>query len=402
MTIAADLGEVAAASGQLRRLTQISRALTYATSLDQVTRLTVERGAELLDATAAVLMLTDADDLLYVRATHGVDEDRIQRFSAPLTADLMERLRGLLEVADESFIAVPLVAGGAVTGLVAVATRAPCTEGDEALLSSLADQAAVALEHARLGGEVRLEMEERLRHSEGATDAKDRALSTLAHDIRAPLGAIEGYCELMEDEVYGSVSDRQREVLGRVRMSGRHLLSLLDNVMEMARVTAGVLRTDAEPVQLAEVAREAVHMLTPAADARLQLLQLGRTSPVVVTADHARVRQILVNLIGNAIKFTPQDGSISVTVGEGAVEGTGTVWGWVRVSDNGPGIPASERAAVFDPYYRSVGTAQLPGVGLGLAISRALVRQMGGDLVVESEEGAGSSFIVRLPLPAVR
>jgi signal transduction histidine kinase len=380
---------------QLRRLTEISRALTYTTSLDQVTRLTVERGTELLDASAAVLMLSDADGLLHVRAAHGVAEEKINRFRAPLGDDVMDRLQGLLEVSDAQLVAVPLVVGGVVTGLVAAATRAPSTDADESLLSALADQAAVALEHARLGGEVRLEMEDRLRASEGADNAKDRALATLAHDIRAPLGAIEGYCELMEDEVYGSLNDRQREVLGRVRMSGRHLLSLLDNVMDMARLNAGVLRMTAEPVRLQEVAREAVQMLTPAADAKLQLLRMGRPSKTVAIGDHDRLRQVLVNLIGNAVKFTPQDGTVSVTVCERSIDGAR--WGEIRVADSGPGIPIGEQSAVFDPYYRSAEVSNLPGVGLGLAISRALVQQMGGEILLESEVGRGSSFIIRVP-----
>jgi signal transduction histidine kinase len=383
---------------QLRRLTEISRALTYTTSLEQVTRLTVERGAELLGAGSAVLMLADAGGLLHVRAAHGIDEERVARFRAPLTDELMGRLQGLLAVPDDCFIAVPLVVGGAVTGLLAVAKRQPCGAADESLLSALADQAAVAIENARLGGEVRVEME-RLRASEGATTAKDRALATLAHDIRTPIGAIDGYSAILEGEIHGPVNDRQREVLGRIRMSGRHLLSLLDNVMDMARLTAGVVRVDAEPVRLAEVAREAVHMLVPAADAKLQVLQLGgRGDDVVVTADHARVRQVLVNLIGNAVKFTPQDGSISVTTS--AAVGAGASWGEIRVADSGPGIAEAERAAVFEPYYRSEGTAGVPGVGLGLAISHALVREMGGELELESRPGAGSTFVVRLPLLA--
>ena len=115
-----------------------------------------------------------------------------------------------------------------------------------------------------------------------------------------------------------------------------------------------------------------------------------------VTADHARVRQVLVNLIGNAVKFTPQDGSIAVTT---AVLARGDArWGEVRVADSGPGIAPAEQAAIFQPYYRSEGTAAAPGVGLGLAISRALVEQMGGELDLESQPGAGSTFIIRLPL----
>jgi phosphoserine phosphatase RsbU/P len=379
---------------QLRRLTEISRALTYTTSLDQVTRLTVERGADLLDASAAVLMMADRDGLLQVLATHGISAERVLRFQSPLDDEVIGRLQGLLDVPEDCFLAVPLIAGGAVTGLLAVATRRTSTGADESLLSALADQAAVALENARLGGEVRQQMEER-RASEGATSAKDRALSTLAHDIRTPIGAIEAYSALMQDELYGPINDRQREALGRVRMSGRHLLSLLENVMEMARLNAGVLRVESEPVDLMDVAREAVHMLLPQADARLQSLQLGRPSTVVVLADHARVRQVLVNLIGNAVKFTPEGGSITVDAGPRTVDGM--PWGEIRVSDTGPGIADAEIAAIFEPYYRSEGTAQLPGVGLGLAISRALVEQMGGRLEVDSEVGVGSTFTVRFP-----
>lgn len=380
---------------QLRRLTEISRALTYTTSLDQVTRLTVERGSDLLDASAAVLMLADTDGLLQVLATHGVSDERVARFQAPLDDEVVGRLQGLLGVTEDCLSAVPLIVGGAVTGLLAVATRRPSTDADESLLSALADQAAVALENARLGGEVQHQMEER-RVSEGATTAKDRALSTLAHDIRTPLGAIEAYSALIQDEIYGPINDRQREALGRVRMSGRHLLSLLDNVMEMARLNAGVLHVEADPVDLVDVAREAVHMLIPQADAKLQTLQLGRPANVVVIADHARVRQVLVNLIGNAVKFTPEGGSVTVDVALSTNDETPS--GEICITDSGPGIGEAESAAIFEPYYRSESTAQLPGVGLGLAISHALVQQMGGQLHVESEVGVGSSFIIRLPL----
>jgi phosphoserine phosphatase RsbU/P len=394
MTRSATFTTVEPDFAQLRRLTEISRALTYTTSLDQVTRLTVERGADLLDATAAVLMLADAEGLLQVLATHGVSKERIIRFQAPLTDEVIARLQGLLDVPQDHFIAVPLIVGGAVTGLLAVATRQPSTYAEESLLSALADQAAVALENARLGGEVRLQLEER-RVSQDATTAKDRALSTLAHDIRTPLASIEAYAALIQDELYGPVNDRQREALGRVRMSGRHLLSLLENVMEMARLTAGVLHVESEPVNLIDVAREAVHMLIPQSDAKLQALQLGRAVTVNVTADYGRLRQVLVNLVGNAVKFTPEGGSVTVHVSRRTI--AGSAWGMVRVTDTGPGIAESEMVSIFEPYYRSEGTARLPGVGLGLAISHALVEQMGGRLEVESQVGVGSSFILRFP-----
>jgi signal transduction histidine kinase len=107
------------------------------------------------------------------------------------------------------------------------------------------------------------------------------------------------------------------------------------------------------------------------------------------------VRQVLVNLLGNAVKFTPEEGSITVATSELSV--SGVPWGAVRVTDTGPGIAAAEQAAVFEPYYRSEGTALIPGVGLGLAISHALVKQMGGELDLESDVGVGSSFTIRLP-----
>jgi sigma-B regulation protein RsbU (phosphoserine phosphatase) len=380
---------------QLRGLTEISRALTYTTSLDQVTRLTVERSAALLGAASAVLMLPDAEGLLHVRASHGIDDELIARFRAPLDDELMLRLQGMLGVTAENFIAVPLVVGGVVTGLVAAGTQRAFTPADEWLLSAVADQAAVALENARLGGEVRIEMEERLRASEGATSAKDRALSTLAHDIRTPLGAIEGYCGILEAEICGPINDRQRETLGRVRMSGRHLLSLLDNVMDMARLNAGVVRVNMERVRMVDVVREAVQILIPAAEARLQRLTVSQLNDPIVMGDHERLRQVLVNLIGNAVKFTPESGAITVSVA--VMQGDDRKYGEIRVSDTGPGIAEADQKFIFEPYFRSEGTARAPGVGLGLAISQALVTQMGGELLLESAPGAGATFTVRLP-----
>jgi len=343
-----------------------------------------------------VLMLADEAGELHVRATHGIAGPRVDRFTAPLDDELMSRLQGLLEAPDDLFLAVPLVATGAVTGLLAVARRTTASDADEWLLSALADQAAVALENARVGGEVRGDMQARLHASEGATHAKDRALATLAHDIRSPLGAIEAYCELLEDGLYGEINAGQRGAIGRVRMSGRHLLSLLDNVMDMARLNAGVMRVTAEPVRITDVAREAVEMLIPAADARVQTLQLGERADAVVTGDHAQLRQVLVNVIGNAIKFTPENGRIVVSTA--IEESAGARFGVIRVSDTGPGIAEAERAAIFEPFYRSEDTSRAPGVGLGLAISHALVVQMGGTLEAEGVVGTGSVFVLRLPL----
>lgn len=385
---------------QLRKLTEIGRALTYTTSLEQVAQLAVERGAGLLGAAAAALMLSGPDDVLHVRAAHGIPDGRLTRGRASAASEMIESLPELLGVSSDRLLAVPLVVGGAVTGLVAVALVAAPTAVDEWLLSALADQTAVALEHARLGGEVRLDMESRLRASEGATGVKDRALATLAHDVRSPLGAIDGYCWNLMDGLYGPVTPEQQKAVERIRMSGQHLLSLLDNVMDMARLNAGIVAVHTEPVRVADVAREAVDMLAPAAAAKLQSLTLGGSSDLVISGDAGRLRQVLVNLVGNAVKFTPESGAITVVVSECSTAGSS--FADVRVTDSGPGIPEAEQAMIFDPYYRSEAAAQLPGVGLGLAISHALVAQMGGTLMVESEMGKGASFTMRFPLVTTR
>jgi signal transduction histidine kinase len=381
---------------KLRRLSELGRAFTYAVSLQDVAQLTVDGATELLDAASSVLMLQDTAGLLQVRASCGIAEDRVRRFAAPLDDEVILRLEGLLASDGDRLLAVPLVVGGVVTGLLAAAKPVDnATESDEWLLSALADQAAAGLENARLGGEVRVEMESRLKASEGATTAKDRALATLAHDIRTPLGAIEGYCTVIEDGLYGPVTEGQLQALARVRMSGRHLLSLLDNVMDMARITAGAGSMMKQRVSLRQIARESVDMLTPAAIAKPLALQFRGDVDVTVMADGARLRQVFVNLVGNAVKFTPKSGTVTVTIVE-IHDGTSRM-GELRVTDTGPGIAEDEMASIFEPYFRSEAAAALPGIGLGLAISRGLIDQMGGSLAVESSAGAGSSFFVRLP-----
>lgn len=389
---------------QLRRLTEISRALTYTVDIDDVLRLAAERAAELLSADRALLMLSDDDGLLRVRASHNVEAADMDRFREPLDETLIRRLQGMLNASSpECFLGVPLVVHGRVTGLLAVARaeRVPCTEEDEWLLSAVADQVAVAVENARLQVEVRSEREGRARAMEGAGEAEqasERALATLSHDLRSPLNAIDSYSELMEMEIFGPISDRQREALGRIRMSGRHLLAVLENVLEMTRISAGVVHVDVVPVEAMTVVREAVLMVEPGAALKEQTMTVEDADDITLAADPNRLRQVLVNLLGNAVKYTPNGGTIRVTA---------TVDDWhgrshaaIMVHDSGPGIPPEKQDAIFQPYYRLPETeADSPdGVGLGLAISRELIRQMNGEIEVDSKPGDGCTFIVRLPI----
>jgi len=377
-------------------LSDMSRALSATTSLDQVARITVERCVGLVDATAGLVLLADSAGTLRVRASVGIDLARIANLERLSGDAISERFTALFDVPPEALVAVPLVTGGAVIGIVAVALKHPGSDADEWLLSALADQAAGPLESARLGGEVRMEMESRLRASEASTSAKDRALATLAHDIRSPLGAIDGYCANLDDGLYGDLTPEQRVAIGRVRMSGRHLLSLLDTVMEMARLGAGVVDVAVQPVHLADIARDAVDMLRPSAAQKAQVLETRELPDDVVLADAARVRQVLVNLIGNAVKFTPASGRITVS-GAVSVAG-GNRRAGLSVTDSGPGIPKAEQGAIFEAFYRTDRAAMTPGVGLGLAISKALVQRMAGELTVESTEGAGATFTIAWPV----
>jgi phosphoserine phosphatase RsbU/P len=383
---------------QIRGLTEVSRALTYATSLRDVLRLAADRAAQLLEAERSVVMLTDEDGLLHVRAAHGVDEERIREFREPLNESLVGRLQGLFGGVDEEcFLGVPLVVQGEVTGLLAVVRSdgEPCTDADEWLLSALADQAAVALENARLEERVRRESEERSRAVAGVNDVRERALATLAHDLRSPLNAIDSYSELLEGEIFGPVTDRQREALGRIRMSGRHLLAVLENVMEMARLSAGAVHLRPRPVRAEKVVQEAVQIVQHTVAAKAHALEVDVDGSLLVVADPDRLRQVLLNLLGNAVKYTPNEGSIRVRAAAG--ERGGRSWAALSVSDTGPGIDAGEVEAVFEPYYRIGGSDAEPGTGLGLAISKELVRQMGGEIVVDTEVGRGTTFTVLLP-----
>jgi len=179
-------------------------------------------------------------------------------------------------------------------------------------------------------------------------------------------------------------------------MSGRHLLAVLENVLEMESISAGVIRVHASIVPATTVVEEAVLLVRPSANERSLAVQVD--PELVVEADPDRLRQVLVNLLGNAVKYTPPGGSIRVIASRREVDGRR--WGAIAVCDTGPGIPADKLQTVFRPYYRIPTTdASGPeGTGLGLAISRELVRRMGGEIDVESELGRGSTFTVMLPL----
>ncbi|HEX2093930.1 MAG TPA: ATP-binding protein [Longimicrobiaceae bacterium] len=250
--------------------------------------------------------------------------------------------------------------------------------------------------------------EERLRQAlhaaEAASVEKSRFLATMSHEIRTPINAVLGYADLLDLGIGGPLTDAQRGYLDRVRASGRHLLALIEDVLDFARVEGGRLAMQPRRFPAAQAAEAALMLLRPQAEARGLSLELLCGPEVEYWGDETRVQQILANLIGNATKFTEPGGTIRVTCGdprpdpEAELRGPGP-WTCIRVEDSGIGIPADRLTAVFEPFVQvdNALTRVHQGTGLGLAISRRLARLMGGDLTVRSREGAGSVFTLWLP-----
>jgi len=313
-----------------------------------------------------------------------------------------ERYREIAKALDVcSLVVVPLLARGRVRGalvLATVSTRAGGSgrrfvEDDARIAESLGTLGALALDNVLL-----LRDAERARgQAEEANRAKSAFLAAMSHELRTPLNAIGGYVELLEMELRGPVTDAQRVDLARIRRSQQHLTGLIDNVLNFVRAETGHLQFRIENVSLASVFRDVEDLVLP--QLRTKGLRFSREhvdDALKVRADSERLRQILVNLLTNALKYTPAGGEIALSVSDrrDAV--------LVRVRDSGIGIPADMLEAVFEPFVQvgQPSTAVSEGIGLGLAISRDFARRMGGDISVESETGVGSTFTVRLTKPS--
>lgn len=414
----------------LHRLTRLSREFTYARSLDEILDLAVAQAAELLGSGKAVLLLTDDEGLLRVRAAIGVDPDVVERFRHPANETLVSRLRGLLgpNLAG-GFVGVPLVSRGKVVGLLATVRPdgAAASDDDEWMLASLADQIAAPLENARLAKQLeasalladnvrlyeaehaaRITAETALREAELARDAalqgdrsKTSFLAAMSHELRTPLNAIGGYVELLEMGLRGPVTPEQADDLHRIKASQRHLLRLITEVLDYARLGAGHSELHFDDVDLHELLLQAETMTLPQARARdLEYVYEAPDRTVIVRADSHRLQQIALNLLTNAIKFTDPGGSIRMTceIASDTAKGGKTVR--VSVKDTGHGIPEREMEGIWQPFVQIDRRLNHPGegVGLGLAISRDLARKLGGELSATSEVGRGSVFTLTLPV----
>jgi PAS domain S-box-containing protein len=245
--------------------------------------------------------------------------------------------------------------------------------------------------------------------AERANQAKSQFLANMSHEIRTPINAVIGYTDLLDVGVAGELSEKGQQYVERIRASSDHLLRLIDDVLDLAKIEAGEMRVEMQEAAVVQIASEALHMVAPQAEAAGLTLESDSScgADVRVRGDDDRVRQIVLNLLSNALKFTPSGGTITVrcrTTAEPAVgsllTGSGP-WITIEVCDTGSGIPEGQLARIFEPFVQAEAghTRQSGGTGLGLTISRRLARLMGGDLTVRSALGQGSCFSLWL-LPA--
>ena len=236
----------------------------------------------------------------------------------------------------------------------------------------------------------------RVAESDAANRAKSEFLAVMSHELRTPLNAIAGYTQLLEMEIHGVVNEHQHAVLERIQRSHRHLLGLINDILNLARIEAGRLEYRIESVPVVELIEELMPMIEPQLVRKGIEYQVSVDPSLIVRADRDKVQQIFLNLLSNAVKFTPSHGRITID-GAAGEEQPCTVF--LRVSDTGVGIPADKLELIFDPFVQvdASHTRTAEGSGLGLSISRDLARGMQGDLRVRSMEGEGSSFTLTLP-----
>jgi sigma-B regulation protein RsbU (phosphoserine phosphatase) len=365
---------------QLRKLTKMSRALTYAVSLEEVLDLTVERAAELLDAPRAVLMMSNSEGQLSVHASFGLDPDAQSHFHEPLQESLISRLMVLLGTTEkEQFLGVPLVVAGEVTGLLAVAlqTSSLQPEDDEWLLSALADQAAVALEKTRL---------------DETAEFRERLIGMVSHDLRNPVSVIKMAATLLRrwEQLDPRAVD---QIVTRIHTSADRVSAMIHDLLDFTQARlGGSIPLGRKPGDLHAIVRQVVEELELAHPDRTFALQ--HEGDAQGSWDAGRMAQVVGNLLSNAITYSPAGSVVRVSSRR---EGDAVV---LVIQNEGAPIRPDLLPKLFEPMQRA--SAELNNasrsVGLGLYIVKHVVEAHGGSVGVRSEPGMGTELRVTLPL----
>jgi signal transduction histidine kinase len=311
-----------------------------------------------------------------------------------------DHLRLLRELGVGAYVVAPMTVRGRVVGAMTFVTAESGRrfgDLDVILAEDLACRAALAVDNARLHTEaVRAQQDAEAARAaaEAANRAKSDFLAVMSHELRTPLNAILAYAEIIEMGIHGPVTSEQRTDLARIQRSHRHLMGLINGVLDYSRHRAGAVQLAVQDVALDEALATCVTLVAPQVSARRLALAFDGCDPALtVRADPEKLQQIVLNLLTNAVKFTEPGGNITLGCGPrlGGVA--------ITVTDTGQGIPAEHLDRIFEPFVQLDArlTRTQEGVGLGLSISRDLACAMGGDLTVESTLGAGSTFTLLLP-----
>jgi signal transduction histidine kinase len=304
------------------------------------------------------------------------------------------RLREILiESGVRAVFAVPMVREGRLLGCLGVTRNHPGQFPAETieLLRTFATQSALAIQNARLFHEI----EDKSRQLEAASRHKSEFLANMSHELRTPLNAVIGFSEVLLQQMFGELNAKQDEYLKDIYASGQHLLSLINDILDLSKIEAGRMELAAAPFHLPTALENAVTLVRERAARHGIALHLDLDPRLgELVGDERKVKQVLLNLLSNAVKFTPEGGRISLKAGQrdGAVE--------VAVTDTGIGIAPEDQAAIFEEF-RQVGsdeTRKQEGTGLGLTLAKKFIELHGGKIWVQSELGRGSTFAFTLPV----
>jgi signal transduction histidine kinase len=402
---------------ELRALGEVSQAVNSTLDLKTVLSTIVSRAVQLSGTEAGTIYEFDEIRQEFkLRATYGMSEDLISALEnehigldEPSIATAITQ-REPMQIADlvnqaptavneiilragyRALLLAPLLRGQDIVGLLVIRRKAPGVFGKStmALLQTFADQSVVAIQNARLFGEI----QEKSKELAEASQHKSQFLANMSHELRTPLNAILGYTELMADGAYGEPSEKTLGVLKRLEANGKHLLGLINDVLDLSKIEAGQLVLELSDYSVQDIAQTVRSTLEPlAADKKLTFKVEMSSELPAGRGDGRRLTQVLINLVGNAIKFTD--------AGEVAIKAEANNDSfYVSVRDTGPGISPADQAKLFQEFQQADNaiTRKKGGTGLGLAISKRIVEMHGGKIWVESQPGRGSTFAFTVPI----
>jgi two-component system, NtrC family, sensor kinase len=410
--------ELTRSVNQLTALGEVGQAVSSTLDLDTVLTTIVSRATELAAADGgAIYEYDDAVEQFRLRAGQGLlaglgalgrevgirkGEGALGRVAvtrepiqiADIAQDVYQsRLRGvLLEAGIRSLLAVPLLREDRLIGGLVVNRKQPGEFPPEVIevLKTFATQSALAIQNARLFREIA----DKSRQLEVASQHKSEFLANMSHELRTPLNAIIGFSEVLTDRMFGDLNEKQEEYLKDIYASGTHLLSLINDILDLSKIEAGRMELELTDFHLPTALDNAMILVRERAGRRNITLQMSVDERLgEVRADERKIRQVVLNLLSNAIKFTPEGGRIEVA----AVPKDGSVE--VSVSDTGVGIAPEDQEAVFEEF-RQVGTAdkKAEGTGLGLTLCRKFIELHGGRIWINSQVGVGSTFTFTVPV----